>query len=152
MGYTHYWKLPKINKKTWAKIQAAAKEIVTEVPNLLQDSFDTTKPPVVGPDIIQFNGKGQDGHETFYVQRSDPGGFNFCKTARKPYDKAVTAVLCVVGHYLTKEGALKKPYSISSDGFFSEDWLEGRELAVKVLGEKLAFRPDYGAWRAAQER
>jgi len=137
MGYTHYWKLPEIDEETWAKIQAASKEVVAEVPNL-QYEFSDAGPPVVGPDIIRFNGKGQDGHETFYVERANPGGFNFCKTARKPYDEAVTAVLCIVGHHLTKEGTLKDPYYISSDGYFS-DWGEGRELATKVLGEDLAF-------------
>jgi hypothetical protein len=135
MGYTHYWKLPEIDKETWAKIQAASEEVVAEVPNL-QFEFNAVGPPLINEGAIRFNGKGEDGHETFFLERADCE-FNFCKTARKPYDEAVTAVLCIVGHHLTKAGALKDPYYISSDGYFS-DWT-GRELATKALGEDLAF-------------
>ena len=134
MGYTHYWSFPTINNKTWARIRAAVEEVVEDVPGL-QLEFDNPEPPLIGREEIRFNGRGQYGHETFRVERDNPIGFNFCKTARKPYDEAVTAVLCIVGHHL---GAMKGPHYISSDGSFS-DWLEGRELATKVLGEDLAF-------------
>ena len=136
MGYTHYWELPEIGKETWAKIQAASKEVVAEVTNL-QLEYDNPDPPLVDSDYIRFNGQGSAGHETFFLERDGLRGFNFCKTARKPYDEAVTAVLCIVGHHLTRAGTLKEPYHISSDGYFS-DWT-GRELATKALGEDLAF-------------
>ena len=136
MGYTHYWELPEIDKETWAKIQAASKEVVAEVPNL-QYEFNNPDPPLVDSDHIRFNGQGSAGHETFFLERDGLRGFNFCKTARKPYDEAVTAVLCIVGHHLTRAGTLKDPYYISSDGYFSE-WT-GREIATRALGEDLAF-------------
>jgi len=136
MGYTHHWNLPEIDEETWAKIQAASEEVIAEVPNL-QYEFNNPEPPLVDSDYIRFNGHGPAGHETFFLERDGLRGFNFCKTARKPYDEAVTAVLCIVGHHLTKEGTLKDPYYISSDGYFSE-WT-GRELATRALGEGLAF-------------
>jgi hypothetical protein len=53
--------------------------------------------------------------------------FDFCKTARKPYDAVVTACLIL----------LKQTYGdaveVSSDGSWSE-WQDGRDLYAKVFG------------------
>ena len=138
MGYTHYWELPEIDRKTWKEIQSGAEAVIAATNARLNYEFNDPDPPLVGSDVIRFNGHGSAGHETFFLERDGLRGFNLCKTARKPYDEAVTAVLCIVGHHLTKAGTLKDPYYISSDGYFSE-WGEGRELATKVLGEDLAF-------------
>ena len=45
---------------------------------------------------IVFNGnpKNEQDHETFYINKQNVyDGFNFCKTARKPYDLAVLAFI-----------------------------------------------------------
>lgn len=49
--------------------------------------------------------------------------FFFCKTARKPYDKAVTRCLLILKEYL------KSDMILSSDGSFSdyEEWGEAIE-------------------------
>jgi hypothetical protein len=78
-------------------------------------------------------------HETFYVQRTfsahysgqrpDERGlwFEFCKTARKPYDLAVTAALIRLAYHFP-EGV-----EISSDGNEGE-WEEGRALCERLFG------------------
>ena len=59
-------------------------------------------------DEIMFNGmaiKGLD-HETFYInKKNDRESFNFCKTARKPYDLAVWHLLYFINN---ETGAMKK--------------------------------------------
>ena len=64
-------------------------------------------------DEIIFNGNsiGDLDHETFYInKKNDQESFNFCKTARKPYDLAVWHLL----YFINKEtGAMEK---------ISRDW------------------------------
>lgn len=53
--------------------------------------------------------------------------FDFCKTAHKPYDAVVTAVLLRAKHHY---GSLVR---ISSDGSWA-NWQEGRTLYAKTFG------------------
>lgn len=94
MGYTHYWTLKSENAPTsqeWADI--------CEKVNLALDNtivcreYDRQdEPPEINSNQIVFNGKGNDGHETFWLDPTDDG-FQFCKTAKKPYDKFVVRSL-----------------------------------------------------------
>ncbi len=59
------------------------------------------------------------------ITKDHDDSFNFCKTARKPYDEIVTAILAVVDKLAP--GALE----IGSDGDES-DWEEGLALAKKA--------------------
>jgi hypothetical protein len=96
-------------------------------------------PPEIDGERLRFNGVGEDGHETFEVRR-DPAGnrspwqkpeagryFDFCKTARKPYDVLVTASLLVLKAHLGDWLLL------GSDGRW-ENWEAGAQLCVAVLG------------------
>ena len=49
---------------------------------------DVDSKPVFNKDYITFNGVGDDAHETASVTK-EASGFEFCKTARKPYDSVV---------------------------------------------------------------
>jgi hypothetical protein len=72
---------------------------------------------------VIFNGLGDDSHETFLFTREDNLGFNFCKTAHKPYDAVVTACLIALGR------AYGESVSIDSDGAWDDnDWTAGRAL------------------------
>ncbi len=81
-------------------------------------------PPVIDSERIQFNGYGEDGHETFIINRVLPElqswmngeHFDFCKTAQKDYDKAVCLVLLSIDHYCP--GVMR----ITSDGNWEDDW------------------------------
>ena len=68
-------------------------------------------------------------HETFLLTRKDSGNFNFCKTARKPYDLMVCAVLFLAKYHL------KDKIKISSDGDM-EDWKPAIEFVESLF-------PDY---------
>lgn len=81
--------------------------------------------PVVDSTEIIFNGDRSkfEDHETFVLTRYDSGS-QFCKTARKPYDRYVKAVLVVA--CFCAPGALE----VSCDGD-NEDgcWTEGVRIA-----------------------
>lgn len=49
---------------------------------------DVDSKPVFNKDYIAFNGVGDDAHETASVTK-EASKFEFCKTARKPYDSVV---------------------------------------------------------------
>ena len=121
MGYTHYWTIKKpIDTDAFDKLQKGIKAII-ETANeagisISDESTDGT---------IAFNGAGRDAHETFVIQVGDTG-FNFCKTAEKPYDAVVTASLIL----LKKELGLE--VLISSDGRWNK-WQGGQLLYETVF-------------------
>ena len=101
MGYTNYWtqKTP-LNNKQWGIIKKEYDYIKENFEDVLIE--DQTKKT----DEIVFNGirKKEEDHETFVLTKQfrkpfykgDNIKFNFCKTARKPYDLAVWHLLTFV--------------------------------------------------------
>lgn len=139
MGYSHYWR-PKEKPTTaqwqyivsgFKKLQAAAL-LTTSLPIQRDDTYSS--PPEVDETCIIFNGIGDAGHETFYVEYNTEADFNCCKTARKPYDLVVMAVLLLMHRYAPRA------WSISSDGG-EKDWLPALDL-VNSLGIGECFLPD----------
>lgn len=61
--------------------------------------------------------------------------FNFCKTAYKPYDLAVTAFLIIAKHHL------KEKIWIASDGE-TQHWADGRILCEEFLKYGIGFEVD----------
>lgn len=85
--------------------------------------------PYIGRNEISFNGIEDDAHETCVVRR---GGvkFEFCKTARKPYDKVVVKVYKLVRKYLPNT-------ELSSDG---GDAVFGNVVVVEAPnGKRLTY-------------
>ena len=132
MGYTHYWRGGKVDADVWTKITTDVNKLIEQSEVPLQHEYDEpgTK-PLVNEETIFFNGAGDDGHETFFIKPTGTD-FEFCKTAYKPYDKIVTAVLAVI-----KEHA-GDAIRVSSDGD-EKDWQEGLAYAKKVLGRDVAY-------------
>lgn len=68
---------------------------------------DVTDPPEITDEHIRFNGFGNAGHETFILEPTMES-FAFCKTAQKPYDVAVVAILhcasVIAGVEFTSDG------------------------------------------------
>lgn len=137
MGYTHYWQ-PKapLTSSTFARIKAAAEKVATIAWNEME--IDLCGPmgergtdPEFTDTHISLNGQeGAPGerdlsHETFRIEADAARDFNFCKTAMKPYDVVVTAILCLCEHYT--EGK----FGVSSDGAFDE-WEAGLNLARRI--------------------
>ena len=107
MGYTNYW----YNKRAftddeWKRVKDEYKWLTEMGEEIIVDQSENK-------DEIMFNGmaiKGLD-HETFYInKKNDKESFNFCKTARKPYDLAVWHLLYFINN---ETGAMKK---------ISRDW------------------------------
>lgn len=126
MGYTHYWKGNlRPTKKQWdAIMEEVSKVLETKTAfKLIRYESDKSTPPRLDAEAIRFNGRGKNGHETFYLTR-DPSSFEFCKTAQKPYDLLVTAVLTIVHHFAPD------CYEVSSDG-----WPDEWQPAIDFLNE-----------------
>ena len=98
------------------------------------------KPWFAGAMLLTRTCGGDCSHETFYFPQRDPksdaNGFNFCKTAYKPYDLAVNAFLIIAKHYL--KDALK----VHSDGE-GVDWEDGRRVCEIVLRYGKDFELDH---------
>lgn len=132
MGYTHYWE--KIGPINEAQYKAALTDILNIVGvkrNILANGHGEagTLPDLIG-NHFQFNGIEEASHETFSLP-IDPRGvqdFDFCKTARKPYDVVVVACLARLAEV---EGI-----KVASDGD-QEDWVAGVALATEILGRKV---------------
>lgn len=156
MGYTQYWyQKPALDKRKFESFSVVAKEILStqDAKDILAyESDQTNKPAKVTASSVRFNGKDEDGHETFWLKRVEEGegheegeegedlAFNFCKTARKTYDKYVTACLILAKIFFEND------IRVSSDGDI-EDWEEGRKLVEDALKTKVTlkeFREDNG--------
>lgn len=127
MGYTHYFRSQGISESAWKKIVEKTKQIFQDgrVRDFLCEEFNKPSfPPIANGQMIRFNGKNEEGHETFVVT-PEAFGFNFCKTAQKDYDAAVVAVLIAV------KAHSPATIQISSDGNV-ECWLAGLEIYNSV--------------------
>ena len=157
MGYTHYWRQQRDFTDTeWQELTRLAKLIIADNEGILSDGFGEGGKPEVNGEHIWFNGLGEDSHETFRITKKKrakedyeeqeaydrQGAFEFCKTAHKPYDKYVVAVLCALYNMEVKDWPLGdgKIMSISSDGN-TEDWTEGLFHAVRSTREEQMYCP-----------
>ena len=138
MGYTHYWThSDAFTPAEWVTIAEDVETILKTAVSeglALGDGFGEnaiTPRAAIVTNGISFNGLDDESHETFGIGRK-PEGWTFCKTARKPYDTACTAILA----YL--EGAHPDKFSVGSDGM-PDDWKAGIALLKKALGTRAAF-------------
>ena len=129
MGYTHYWEGLDACDVEWNAFLDDVRAILASEGDLVCfEEDEPDKPPQVDMEAVRFNGKGLAGHETFYIAPRDKGP-NFCKTARKPYDSVVCAVLIAAHEQLGLE--------VSSDGTWSENWQPGAGLYEGATGRKV---------------
>ena len=108
---------------------------------LLRESDEPKSAPQIDDDVIRFNGQGEEGRETFMVERVAPPPsawradeteiFDYCKTARKPYDLVVCGALAVLAEHATD-------IHVHSDGDLTE-WGPALKWAEKVLGRSLVY-------------
>ena len=151
MGYTHYWRRPQKNAGSaymFGLLALDAKKIIAQAE---QDGIRIRNghgegEPEFNEAYFSINGdashyvEGRDlAHETFCWEgipsisehrKDEPETFDFCKTAYKPYDVVVTAILIRAKHIYGD------CVSISSDGDWeSIFWAYGRKLYEQVFGE-----------------
>lgn len=126
MGYTHYF-----TKTAADRDDALRFEMFAQGARRIIDYAKTYEGIKIGDleisdEIVTFNGVGEESHETFYWSiKAD--GFDFCKTAYKPYDAVVTA--CLI-HLKDVYGELVE---IASDGSWA-DWTLGARLYRNATG------------------
>jgi hypothetical protein len=139
MGYTHYWTQQRdFSDQEWTDacqhIEAITGRAQANGVRLAKEYDEPDAKPFFGPDHLQFNGVGENGHETFWITRvmgrepryqGDNPAWAFCKTAYKPYDIVVTAALC----YLA---TVAKTHAVTSDGE-PDEWQPGLALAQTAL-------------------
>ena len=120
MGYTHYVSVKTDDNVTEDKIvagYAAALPTLQDIAHRYKDILcfeydDVNTPAEVTLDRIRFNGKGEDGHETFFFEPI-PTEFSCCKTARKAYDLPVCEVLLALATHVPG-------MELGSDGFYMD--------------------------------
>ena len=124
MGYTHYWTVENgIEQSQWHKFLEGARQIIGTAQDagiLIEDNSEGS--------VVSINGRFADMHEDFVIT-SDHVGFNFCKTAQKPYDTVVTALL------IHLKQSLGSQVIVTSDGSWL-DWEGGRLLYETVFDEQ----------------
>lgn len=96
MGYTRYWK--RTEKPITEDFLEEVKKIIVDCAKkgIAIRDWDGTGNPTITLDKITFNGNSKAdkdlSHESFFLNNI-PTDFDFCKTARKPYDYAVKRIL-----------------------------------------------------------
>ena len=121
MGYTHYWNfIEEPSREKFIEFAEGVKQLVATA----QEAGIEIADEEYGDDKVLFNGVGADSHETFFVS-ADGVDFNFCKTAQKPYDTAVTASLILAKKIFGDN------IKVSSDGDWT-DWESGQLLYESV--------------------
>lgn len=97
MGYTRYW--DRTNQPITEDFCEAVRKIIedSKAKGIFIGNGWGEGESIITPDEIAFNGDASKDldHETCYFSNEDEEGFNFCKTARKPYDYTVREVLKV---------------------------------------------------------
>lgn len=126
MGYTHYFTKKETDREDSRRFDMFAQGARTIIDYATKYEGIKIGDLEISDEIVIFNGVGEDSHETFYWAK-DASGFNFCKTAYKPYDVVVTA--CLI-HLKDVYGDL---VDIGSDGQWS-DWTLGARLYRNATG------------------
>lgn len=133
MGYTHYW-------RGWVTLSDS---FITDVQAIIEQSgvtiagWDGEGEPTLTNEEIRLNGSvvGDNDHETFLLINGVNRSTSFCKTAHKPYDIVVAAILL-------RAANLNKGFKVESDGNWeNDDWTAARDLYFMVFREQ-ANRPE----------
>jgi hypothetical protein len=144
MGYTHYISRPQIiDEQAWSKITIDTMKVLLYIEKelgIIIAGGDGEDEPEIGFDEIWFNGSGELSFETVYLERQtvktmvDEENNNglcwqFCKTANRPYDIAVTALYTIIKHHVPE-------CIVESDGK-EKDWMDAITICHDLLGYDL---------------
>lgn len=145
MGYTHYWRFndqdsPSLESRK--RISETLQHLYDNRYRLFGDAAvdlaveynEHDMPPENSVEYISFNGRGDDGHETFLMDWKHGSTFEFCKTAMKPYDFWVVTTLMLI------HTELPNALSIRSDGS-EDDWKVHLDLLSTVLKDEVEKHP-----------
>lgn len=131
MGYTNYWKQSQdFTQAEWVKIQSNASAITKHAREKLGIPLDVRS----DNEHLVIDGTMEDAHETFILEKL-ADDFAFCKTASKPYDVVVKAIL------MSAKAHAPDSINIRSDGMKGGDagdiklWTNAVDLQSKALGK-----------------
>lgn len=136
MGYSHFWegtRFPIHEKDMDDALQAMMKIGADPEVQLILAGPRGDGEPIFTQEKVAFNGKSDNSHETFILDGSWRGKFDFTKTNRKPYDTVVVACLIILKHYLGRS------VRVASDGK-RDDWIEGLKLVHRVCGKEFEIK------------
>jgi hypothetical protein len=142
LGYTQYWKpTGEFTTNQFAELRLnAAKiiEVAKQLPYKIGIDTDGSNDTTISingcvlnkdPEEIDEYELEELTHETFELFANHVSTFNFCKTARKPYDIVVVACLIAAEAAAVKAGFTM---NLSTDGEI-ENWQKGMELFAQAL-------------------
>jgi hypothetical protein len=137
-GYTQYFNWHSKPSDAAVRECIAEMRLVVEARRSMLAGPESEGAPELNATSLAIDGIGEDGHEPFLfpgtIEHTPPIagvplGFNFCKTAGKPYDAVVTACLLVARDHFPAS-----VLAIGSDGAWVDgDWKDGAELYTAVL-------------------
>ncbi len=133
MGYSHYWfqEHGAIEEPVWRRICNDVEKLIDACQVRLSATVNGSAPPIVDAEQIVFNGSPEsEGYEAFAMHRVPKNHFYFCKTAGRPYDEVVCAVLAVAAEYAPSA------VRVISDGP-AENWQAPVGWASDVLGRSV---------------
>lgn len=134
MGYTHYWTFKKSpaniadGKEKFANAVALFKEGLKKLQDIPLGNGRGENEPIITDTEVCFNGKAPEDYETCAMSLESKG-FDFCKTARQPYDVAVCLLL------LCMADAFGDDFEYSSDGDIEngeEGWARAKEIFAEL--------------------
>jgi len=158
MGYTHYWTYKPNQIKDTEELRKkflvarnvikVARGIISRnpfihrgqaggyydnVPCIIRGGLGEGR-PMINESQVWFNGDGKMNmdHETFSIRwydDSNPNGFGFCKTNRKPYDLLVCVSLLAFQHAFDNPDV----FTFSSDGDNAE-WQTAKDVFTSITG------------------
>ena len=133
MGYTHYWtRAPELPAGAFnAAVSDCQKALA--LANIALAGPRGRGSPLFDREQIAFNGAGKQGFESFCMPRratprnDEEDVFDFCKTARQPYDLGVQISLIICAHHFGKS------FRVRSDGG-DDEWAAARLFCQEHLG------------------
>jgi hypothetical protein len=132
MGYTRYWSCTgKKFTQEFADLNRAVVSIADKEYGIIIRNGLGEGEPTIDTEQIWLNGDGTKGldHETYYLKSGDDSSFDFCKTAQKPYDLVVNALLRIAEEY----GYVK---NVTNDGSYLDADAENLVAKAKTLVQK----------------
>jgi len=115
MGYTHYFNFNN-------GINEFSEKVLNEITTVTEKYQDILVVDELSKMLINLNGIEEDSYETFYIS-TDLTSFNFCKTARRPYDLPVCEILLILKYHYGDN------FNLKSDGFaVSRGKFEAKEI------------------------
>lgn len=148
MGYTHYWKQHRdFTDEEWADICAFANEVIHKS-GVAIAGWDGFGFPEITGETIDLNGTDEESLENFSLDRKviDYSTI-FCKTARKPYDVVVVAILI----YVSKRCDCLDIWTDGDMVFHGDDALTGPDPHDEYTTAKKLFE-EIISWQATRRK